>query len=323
MGNPHATVVMAANLSGLHAGMRDLRDALVLGIPILLVAVAGGSWLLAGRALRPLHLLTAAVESIDARGLHERVREQGFDPELQRLIEVFNATLQRLEGSFRQASRFTADAAHELLTPLTVLQGELEQALQKSLPSAGAEPVREVILLEEVEHLKAIVDKLLMLSQADAGRLPTEAEAVNLSELVEEVAADSEILSGGKVSIEREIVPGINVLADPLLLHQVLQNLATNAIRYNRAGGVARFAVARQEGAVVVRVANTGPGIPIEAREKVFERFYRVDPPGRALGERARAWAWRSRGKSLVLTVATCDCWRTRASGRSLSWLFQ
>jgi len=293
MGNPRAMVVIAANLNGLHAGMRDLRDALVLGIPILLLAVAGGSWLLAGRALRPLHLLTAAVESVDARGLHERVQGQGFDQEFQRLIEVFNAMLQRLETSFRQASRFTADAAHELRTPLTVLQGELEQALQNSAPSAGAEPVREVILLEEVEHLKAIVEKLLMLSQADAGRLPIEAETVNLSEMVEEVAADAEILCSGKLTIAQRIDPGLTVVADPLLIHQVLQNLATNAIRYNRTGGEVRFAAARQEGAVVVRVANTGPGIPCEAREKVFERFYRVDP--------ART---RSRGEGVGLGLA-------------------
>jgi signal transduction histidine kinase len=278
MGNPFATLVIAANLNGLESGMRDLRRSFLFGLPLVLLLVAVASWLLAGRALRPVQLLTSAVESIDARGLHERVAMSGYDHEFQRLVEVFNAMLSRLETSFQQANRFTADAAHELRTPLTVLQGELEQALQKAPPDSGADRVLEVVLLEEVEHLKAIVEKLLMLSQADAGHLPVDPQPIDFSALVEEVADDAGILAGGRLTIERSVAPGVTVPVDEILAHQLLQNLATNAIRYNRPGGSVRFGLETRDRQAVLTVANTGPGIPLGERERVFERFYRVDP---------------------------------------------
>lgn len=278
MGNPSATLVIAANLKELESGMSELGKAFWLGLPLALLLVAGGSWITAGQALRPVALLTSAVEAMNARRLDERVAGSGYDREFQRLVEVFNAMLGRLEASFQQAGRFTADAAHELRTPLTVLQGELEQALQQAPPTSGTEIAREVVLLEEVEHLKAIVEKLLMLAQADAGHLPVDRQPVDLSQLLAEVADDAAILAGGNVEIERQIEPGVILPVDEVLAHQLLQNLATNAIRYNRSGGMVRFSLGKQGGAVVLTVANTGPGIPAGEWDRVFERFYRADP---------------------------------------------
>ena len=277
MGNPMATLVIGVNLRELEDGMSDLRGADLVWAPLALALVAGGSWLLAGRALRPVGLLTDAVEAMDVRALHGRIRRGAYASEFQRLIEVFNAMLERLEISFQQASRFTADAAHELRTPLTVLQGELEQGLQHADPGSE-EQERQAVLLEEVEHLNAIVEKLLLLSQADAGRLPIDTQSIDLSEMVAEVASDAEILANGRLRIEASVTPGVMIQGDRVLIHQLLQNLSTNALRYNVESGVVRFTLSEGNGRALVAIANTGPGIPSGERQKVFQRFHRVDP---------------------------------------------
>lgn len=275
MGNPYTTLALGADMVAVETGMAELKRAFLIGLPLVIVCVAIGSWWLAGRAWRPVQTLTQAVENVNAHGLDQRLDSSGHEGEFQRLIEVFNAMLARLEKSFHQSSRFTADAAHELRTPLTILQGELEQALQEA-GSGSPEQKRVVPLLDEVQHLKAIVEKLLLLSQADAGRLPLDLQDVNLSDMLHEVIDDAEILANG-LRIEHQITPSIIVKADPVLLHQLVQNLAANALRYNRADGHVRFELQRDGQHIHLRVANSGPGIPEADREKIFQRFHRAD----------------------------------------------
>lgn len=291
MGNSRTTFMLGYDLAELDDGMDELQRTFLIGLPLILLGIAGGAWMLAGRALRPISQLTQKVESVHAHGLDQRLDLRGHASEFQRLIEVFNAMLARLEQSFHQSNRFTADAAHELRTPLTILQGEMEQALQDA-PSGSAEQHRLVPLLDEVQHLKAIVEKLLLLSQADAAKLPLDHQSINLSEMMHEVIADTEILAAD-LRIEHDIAPGIRVLADPLLLHQLVQNLAANALRYNQPGGHVRFVLARVDNEIHLTVANTGPGIPETDRDKIFQRFHRADP--------ARN---RSEGMGLGLAIA-------------------
>lgn len=276
MGNPYTTLMLGIDMSAVEAGMAELTKAFLIGLPILILCVAAGGWWLAGRAWRPVNQLTKAVENVNAHGLDQRLDSSGHEGEFRRLIEVFNAMLARLEKSFHQSSRFTADAAHELRTPLTILQGELEQALQHA-PQDSAEQHRIVPLLDEVQHLKAIVEKLLLLSQADAGRLPLDLQPVNLSEMLHEVIADAEILANGQ-RIQHDIAENVSVQADPVLLHQLVQNLSGNALRYNKPDGYVRFELKRTNGHIQLRVANSGPGIPEADREKIFQRFHRADP---------------------------------------------
>ncbi|MBX7207849.1 MAG: HAMP domain-containing protein [Verrucomicrobiaceae bacterium] len=291
MGSSRTTFVLGYDLAEIDAGMDELKRAFFIGLPVILLGIAGGAWLLAGRALKPIEQLTKTVESVHAHGLDQRLDSRGHAGEFQRLIEVFNAMLARLERSFHQSNRFTADAAHELRTPLTILQGELELALQEA-PHDSAEQRRLVPLLDEVEHLKAIVEKLLLLSQADAAKLPLDLQSVDLSEMMHEVIADTEILADG-LRIEHDIAPNIRVQADPVLLHQLVQNLAANALRYNQPGGHVRFVLAREAEHVRLTVTNTGPGIPEADRDKIFQRFHRADP--------ART---RSQGTGLGLAIA-------------------
>jgi signal transduction histidine kinase len=184
--------------------------------------------------------------------------------------------LDRLERSFAQAARFSADAAHELRTPLTILQGEIEQALQDA-PS-GSEPQRVYNgLLEEVHRLKEIVRKLLLLAQADAGKLPLNLEPFDLAAAVETVCEDAEAMAP-HLAITHVLEAGLQVNADADLLSQVLRNLTINAVKHNREGGRIEYRLRRAGSTAWLTVANTGDPIPPEHRDRVFERFYRADP---------------------------------------------
>jgi len=240
-----------------------------------LVLVAGGAWLVARRALRPVSALTQIAERVTARGLDQRIPAMTSDAEFNRLVTVFNEMLDRLETSFTQATRFSADASHELKTPLARLQIELEQALESA---AAGSPQQEIYssLLDEVSRLKAIVQKLLLLSLADSGRLQLHFEPINLTRMLENVIEDCR-LQAPHLNVEQSLSPDAAVKADPELLEQALQNLATNAIKYNCQGGRIRLELTKEADCVLVRVANTGPGIPAADCERIFERFYRAD----------------------------------------------
>ena len=306
MGNPYTTFVLAANIDEFHAGLADLRRTFLAALPVALLLIGGGAWFLAGRALRPVVTLTHAAERVTARGLDQRIAESGNDREFQRLVTVFNEMMNRLETSFHQATRFSADASHELKTPLALLQAELEQALAAA---AAGSPQQQIYtsLLEEVQRLKAIVQKLLLLSLADSGRLELHREPTNLSQLVANVSEDCAALAPA-LGIEHALEPHVTVLADAILLEQALQNLAMNAVKYNRAEGLVRLTLRSEAGVVSISVGNTGPGIPDADRPRVFERFFRSDPArsrnrvsGAGLGLSLSREIIRAHGGDLVL----------------------
>jgi len=275
MGTPYSTLILGADLKEFTSGMRQLRDAYLAALPVVLLLVAAGAWLIASRALRPVTALTQTVEGITARGLDQRLTTCAHETEFARLITVFNQMLDRLEKSFHQATRFSADASHELNTPLTILQGELEQALQSARPDSE-EQRRYAQLLDEIQRLKSIAHKLLLLSLADSDRLKPDLRPFNLSEALESVIEDVEILAAD-LTLEKALQPALWISADADLFQQVLQNLAVNAIKYNHPGGRIRFELRTEDNRAVICIRNTGPGIAAADREKVFERFYRAD----------------------------------------------
>jgi two-component system heavy metal sensor histidine kinase CusS len=275
MGNPYMTLVIGADLNEFMTGMTELRNAYLAALPVVLLLVAAGAWLVATRALRPVTTLTQTVEGITARGLDQRITTRAHEAEFARLITVFNQMLDRLEKSFHQATRFSADASHELKTPLTIMQGELEAALQAA-PTGSDQQRTYGELLNEVQRLKSITQKLLLLSRADAGQLTLDLQDLNLSAMLEDVLEDTTIMAGD-LKLEHNLQAGVHVRADADLLQQVLHNLATNAIKYNQPGGRIIFTLTSDANHVTLQVSNTGPGIPEADREKVFERFYRGD----------------------------------------------
>ena len=275
LGNPYTTLVIAANLDEFEADVLQLRRRFLAALPLALLLVGGGAWFLAARALRPVDALTRAAERITERGLDQRIAGPAHDSEFQRLVTVFNAMMDRLEKGFHQARRFSADASHELKTPLALLQAELEQALH-SAPSGSPQQQTYTSLLEEIHHLKAILEKLLLLALADSGRLALQRAPTDLSRIVADVIEDCAALAPG-LQVEHVVAPGISVPADAILLEQALQNLMSNAVKYNRADGLIRVTLLAEAGVVLITVGNTGPEISEADRSRLFERFYRAD----------------------------------------------
>lgn len=283
MGNQWITVIIGMNLAGFFNDAEHFKNAFLIALPLALLILAAGGWVIADRAMKPVAAITRAAEGITAQALDQRIPVSNSQTELSRLIQVINKMLDRLQKSFSQAVRFSADAAHELQTPLTVLQGELDDAVQHA-PIGSEEQRRYGALLEEVQRLKMIVQKLLILARADAGRLQLHMELVDLSAMVESSSEDAGVIAP-HLRIEKEIAPGAFVKADPDLLRQVIQNLMSNAVKYNVEKGMVRFSVKISGDTVHVTIANTGNPIPFRDRERIFDRFYRLDKSrSRAVG---------------------------------------
>ena len=311
LGNEHITLVVGVDLAGLQAEVRRFRNTCLIAAPAALLLLALAGWLLAVQALRPVKVLTQVAGGMTAAGLNQRVPLQPADREFRDLIEVINAMLARIERSYRQATRFSADAAHELKTPLTILQGQLEQAVQ-SAASDSREQRAAAGLLEEVQRLKAIVRKLLLLARADAGQLRLNMQRVDLSELVRGVGDDIRTQAPG-ITLELEAAGAVVVMADADLLTQAIQNLAGNAMKFNDARARIRLTLQIVSSRAVLQVANTGPGIPVGEQEQLFERFYRADKArnrhvdGSGLGLSLAREIVRAHGGSLVLARSDAE----------------
>ena len=276
MGNSEVSIMVAVDLSEVTAGMRRVRNAFLFALPAALLLIAAGSWWLAQRAIRPVLELTRTVERVTATGLNQRVAGQPAGTEFNRLIAVFNQMMDRLERSFNQAVRFSADAAHELKTPLTILQGRLEQAVQRAEPGSDEQRVFSE-LSDEVQRLKTIVQRLLLLARADAGTLRPNRQPVNLSDMVENLCEDAHILAP-QLEVRKEFAPGITLPADVNLIRHLFHNLTDKAIKYNRENGWIRFHLRPFGAAVRFTIANSGRDIPAADQEKIFDRFYRGEP---------------------------------------------
>ncbi|MBE9209386.1 HAMP domain-containing protein [Nostoc sp. LEGE 06077] len=273
---PHAQVAFAVSLQAVNQEMASIRNIFLVSIPGALLLVAVGAWFVSGGALRPIHQLTGVIQRVTVQGLDQRIPSETTDVEFVELIRVFNQMLERLERSFTQASRFSADAAHELKTPLTILQGELERSLQQVEP--GSE-VQQCLgnLLDEVYRLSTIMRKLLLLSLADAGKMSLYSVDVNMSELLMEIVEDMELLAP-HLSVQTAIPDSLKVKGDRDLLMQVLQNLLSNAIKYNFADGWIKIQAYQTQKTLKITIANSSKDILASDRDRLFERFYRGDP---------------------------------------------
>jgi heavy metal sensor kinase len=277
LGTPETTLIVGLNLAALQAEMHRVRTLFLLALPAALGLIGAGGWWVAGRALRPLRTIAQIAERVTARGLDQRIPPWSEDPEIGRLIDILNRMMDRLETSFRQAVRFSADASHELKTPLAVMQGELENALQAALPGSREQQVL-ANLLEETQRLKAITRSLLLLAQADAGQLPLTLDRVNLSTALGDLTEDLEALAAeARVRLEVKAGSETWVKADCPLLRQAILNLLQNAFRYNESDGWIAVTLGRRDGQVQLEVANSGPGIPEADQPRLFDRFFRAD----------------------------------------------
>lgn len=273
--NEDVTLSMAMNLAPLHAETLRFRRALLVAIPLGLLLIVAGGWLIGHMALRPVNLIARTAESVTARRLDERISDAGVDEEFKHLIVLINGMLARLETGFQQATRFSADAAHELKTPLAILQAQVERSLQRAVD--GSPEQREYAeQLDEVQRLKAILRKLLLLSQTDAGELPLSREQINLADMTRALAEDLQILAPTrKISVNAP--PELRVSGDIHLLNQVIENLISNAVKFGDKDGSIEITLVRQGDRAIFTISNTGVPIPEQDHIRVFERFYRAD----------------------------------------------
>jgi signal transduction histidine kinase len=243
---------------------------LIIGVPFLLVLACGTVWLVVGRALRPVEQIRGAVTAITSADLSLRVPEPGTDDEIGRLARMMNDMLARLEDSAARQRHFVADASHELRSPLTAIRTGLEVGLAH--PDRAPWPQIAGRAVRQSQRLEQLIAQLLVLAKADAHQPAARRQPVDLAALLADLAATT---PAPGIGIELSVPPGTATAGNPENLSRMFRNLLDNAVRYAR-HRVLITAAARPEG-IVVEIADDGPGIPEEERERVFGRFVRLD----------------------------------------------
>jgi signal transduction histidine kinase len=243
---------------------------LVIGVPVLLVLACSTVWLVVGRALRPVEQIRGAVTAITSADLSQRVPEPGTDDEIGRLARTMNDMLARLEDSAARQRRFVADASHELRSPLTAIRTGLEVGLAH--PDRAPWPEIAGRAVRQSQRLEHLIAQLLVLAKADAQQLAARRQPVDLAALLADLRAAT---PAPGISIDLSVPPRTFTTGNPQDLSRMFRNLLDNAVRYAR-HRVLITAAAGPDG-TIVEVADDGPGIPEEERERVFGRFVRLD----------------------------------------------
>ncbi|PYP67845.1 MAG: hypothetical protein DMD36_14290 [Gemmatimonadetes bacterium] len=288
-GPQFGAILAGANLRSAELSAEQLLSTIALILPLgLVTALLVGSWI-ARHALAPVdRIITEVREITDGRSLHRRLAEPMVKDELGRLTETLNQMMTRLERSFAALRRFTADASHELKTPLTVLRAGVERAItMPSLPSEALAALEET--LQEINRMTELVEALLMLARADEGTAPLHRETVDLRAIVEETGETGELLAA-EAAVNMEVATPADpviVPVDASRIRQLILNLLTNAVKYTPAGGSVRLQLGPSNGRVTLTVADSGVGIAPGDLPHIFDRFWRADSARTRTGERS------------------------------------
>jgi signal transduction histidine kinase len=306
---PVARVIAGEPVTGLSLRDSALYYPILVILPVILLLSSVVSYLLAGHALLPVGRLIHDLEAIqDGRSLHRRLPVESDENEIDRLSQTLNAMMSRLETSFAALRRFTADASHELKTPLTVLRADIERAMQSPNVAEDQLPALEEALAETA-RMADLVESLLTLARADEGRFDLHRENVMLEPIVREVVETAMILgeaSGVRVALER--ADPVHVEGDAVRLRQLFLNLVTNAVKYTPRDGQVTMALEDRGDHVAFVVEDTGVGIAAADLPFIFDRFWRADRVRSRSGERG--------GAGLGLAIAQ---WIAHAHGGFIS----
>src|SRR5205809_1627770 len=289
--------------------LRGLLISFGIAFPLIVGAAIGGGYVLMRNALRPMDEIATTAERITSRNLNERLPVVATGDEVEKLSVSLNRMIDRLEDAFHHISRFSADAAHEIRTPLAIIRGELENALQ--LPEISVE-LRETIgsALEEAERLSRIVEQLLEMSRLEAGETLVERTRFDFTEMTRTTVEQMRLLAEEKnLQLRFERVQPVDIEGDPLRLKQIVVNLVDNAIKYTPSGGSVSVSTFPQDGRVVLEVADTGIGVPKEATSQIFDRFFRVD--------KARSRPLGGTGLGLAIVKSICTAYNGSVTVRS------
>jgi heavy metal sensor kinase len=285
----------------------EILTVLVLGLPAVAALAGVGGYVLARRALQPIDQIADAARRITADRLHQRLSVPNQKDEIGRLAAVINDTFARLETSFDELRRFTADASHELRTPLAVIRGIGEVGLGETrTPAEYKEAIGS--MLEEVDRLTTLVDTLLRLSHGDAGTIRLSREPVDLDQFARDVVSSLSILAEERNQrIRVEAADGTIATVDRLVLREAMTNLIDNAIKYSPPGSPIDIRVRGHRDQAIVEIADEGPGIAAEYRDRVFDRFFRLDEArsrdrgGTGLGLAIAKWAVEVNGGHITV----------------------
>ncbi|MEP7071846.1 MAG: ATP-binding protein [Verrucomicrobiota bacterium] len=279
------TMQIGADVTDINHLGWDIVLGMLAAIPtVFLVVSLGGRWI-ARQALGPVETIREAAARISIHNLDQRLPGLSSGDEIAGLVEVLNRTLDRLQRSFEQGIRFSADASHHLRTPISVLRAGIEELLND--PSTPRKyRARVEALLHQTHQLTSVAENLLLLARADTGRLGLHPQRFNLREVLDGVCDDTRALAEPhKLTVETHVPAELPVLADRASTALITQNLVENAVKFNRPGGVIAIAAQRTDGKVRVIIGNNGRGIPAELGTGVFERFGRARPDGRIEGQ--------------------------------------
>jgi two-component system OmpR family sensor kinase len=302
-------VVAAESVRSTDIEIRELLGTILAVAPLLLMASVGLAYVIAGRAFQPVGQMINEVKAItDGRSLHRRLPIDESNEEMARLGITLNEMMERLEKSFSALRRFTADASHELKTPLAVLRADVERSM-----SGASTRAERMVALEEALHettrMADLVESLLTLARADEGRFDLHRERVELEPLAREVYETASILAEpAGLTVTMAEPARVAVFGDGARLRQLFLNLTTNAIKYTPRGGSVEISLTSYEHTAAFAVRDTGIGISASDLPHIFERFYRAD--------RARSRGTERSGFGLGLAISQ---WIAEAHGGSIS----
>jgi signal transduction histidine kinase len=292
-----------------------LLTALSSGVLVALAVAALGGWIVGRKALRPLTDMARQATSITERNLSERLEAPHEDDELGRLAAAFNALLDRLSAALHAQRQFMADASHQLRTPVSVVRTTAQVMLRRTGRSEREYFESMTIVEEQAARLARLVDAMFLLSRADAGGRTLRPEVLYFDELVAECARGLAVVAAERnVEVFAGGATDLSFTGDDELLRQMVMNLLDNAIRHTRTGGRVSADLQRTADSIVLRVTDEGPGIPLADRQRIFERFVRLEhkSDGAGLGLPMARWIAEAHSGHLLLesTNAGGSCFR-------------
>ena len=275
-GKPSRIIQLGTHLHFVRKNLSQFKNNIFAVLPIILVLGALGGWVLARRSLSPIGYVASKAQSITSQNLSERLTLRGASDEMDDLIQTINGMIARLESSFKRMAEFTADASHELKTPICAMRGEAEVLLSKG---RKAEEYQEGLahFIEQFDRLNQMINDLILLSKSESTQVELKMVPLRVDLLVKDICSLFQVLAEQKkIGLEVDTLPEVMVMGDKMRLQQLFTNLIDNAIKYTVEGFI-NITMEKNREYVLVKLQDTGIGIPQEEQEKIFKRFYRVD----------------------------------------------
>ena len=270
-------LIVAVPLKNAVIVLRDLQKVVLFSFPGIIVTLFVLTRLIAGKSISPIEKVIATAEQMTQANLHQRIALPHHHDELYRLSATINSLFDRMQDAFQREKQFTADASHELKTPLAIIKGTLEVLVRKPREKEHYE-ARIQFCLTELNRMASLIDQLLMLARYESNRINPRIEQVNLSQVLESVTARMEpVALEKKIQFKVTNSESAQVAADPAMLEMILENILSNAIKYSPAESAITISIERKSSSLTCSITDQGIGIPEEKLNAVFERFYRVD----------------------------------------------